>query len=311
MLEALEQGDIALATVDHNGKWLPKADSKYRNEEYYNLKNRGGDEFKLLNTLLKYHLENQQGLNSNSKLGVYIPRYRKEKEELLVERGGVKSKLSSWASNVKASFSSAADDLEEGMPDLDTTFINLDLFDNEITGIPISGKYDLSIDESSENVLLSMMRYMQSAERHKKLIEISPEVRAIQKVVNGDKGGLGKDTIQDMTKASKSDFIDRNLMRYATRKGTSVRAQTANAFIEREFEGKTQAGGLANYKGLNKIMNNLLGLSSMAFFALDIPSALKNSLGARFQSIIYAAGGKNISPVTLGKGTIWGNMTAA
>jgi len=311
MLEALEQGDITLATVDHNGNWLPKADSKYRNEEYYNLRNRGGNEFKLLNTLLKYHLENQQGLNSNSKLGVYIPRYRKEKEEFLVERGGVKSKLSSWASNVKASFSSAADDLEDGMPDLDTTFINLDLFDNEITGIPISGKYDLSIDESSENVLLSMMRYMQSAERHKKLIEISPEVRAIQKVVNGDKGGMGKDTIQDMTKASKSDFIDRNLMRYATRKGASVRAQTANAFIEREFEGRTQAGGLANYKGLNKIMNNLLGLSSMAFFALDIPSALKNSLGARFQSVIYSAGGKNISPMTLGKGTIWGNITAA
>ena len=307
MLEALEQGDLTLATVDHNGQWLPKADSKYRNEEYYNLKNRGGNEFKLLNTLLKYHLENQQGLNSNSKLGVFIPRYRKEKEEIFVERGGVKSKLSSWASNVKASFSRAADDMEDGYnPEIDTTFINLDLFDNEITGIPISGKYDLSIEESSENVLMGMMRYMQSAERHKKLIEISPEVRAVQKVVNGSEGA-----IKDMTKASKSDFIERNLMRYATRKGTSVRAQAVNAFIEREFEGKTQAGGLANYTRLNKTMNFLLGASSMAFFALDIPSALKNSLGARFQSLIYTAGGKNISAMSLGKGTIWGNMTAA
>jgi hypothetical protein len=312
MLEALEKGDLTLATVDHNGNWLPKADSKYRNEEYYNLKNRGGNEFKLLNTLLKYHLENQEGLNRNSRLGIYIPRYRKEKEELLVERGGVKSKLSGWASNVKASFSRAPDDMQDGYnPEIDTTFLNLDLFDNEITGIPISGKFDLDIEESSENVLMNMMRYMQSAERHKKLIEISPEVRAIQKVVNGDKGGLGKDTIQDMTKASKSDFIDRNLMRYATRKGTSVRAQTVNAFIEREFEGKTQAGALADWTRLNKTINNLLGLSSMAFFALDIPSALKNSLGARFQSIIHASGGKDISAASLGKGTLWGNITAA
>jgi hypothetical protein len=114
-----------------------------------------------------------------------------------------------------------------------------------------------------------------------------------------------------MTKASKSDFIDRNLMRYATRKGTSVRAQAINAFIEREFEGKNQAGALAGMTGLNKTVNNLLGLSSMAFFALDIPSALKNSLGARFQSIIYTAGGKDISAMSLGKGTLWGNVTAA
>ena len=307
MSEALEQGDLALATVDHNGNWLPKADSKYRNEEYYNLKNRGGNEFKLLNTLLKYHLENQEGLNRNSRLGVYVPRYRKQTSELLVERGGAKSKLSTWASNVKASFSRAADDLEDGYnPEIDTTFINLDLFDNEITGIPISGKYDLDINDTSDNILMGMMRYMQSAERHKKLIEISPEVRAIQKVVNSEKGA-----IRDMTKASKSDFIDRNLMRYATRKGTSVRAQAINAFIEREFEGKSQAGALAGMTGLNKTVNNLLGLSSMAFFALDIPSALKNSLGARFQSIIYAAGGKDISAMSLGKGTLWGNVTAA
>jgi hypothetical protein len=307
MLEALEQGDLSLANVDHNGNWLPKADSKYRNEEYYNLRNRGGNEFKLLTTLLTYHLENQQGLNRNSRLGVFIPRYRKENRELLVERGGAQSKLSSWASNVKASFSRAKDDMEDGYnPEIDTTFINLDLFDNEITGIPISGKYDLELDETSNDVLMGIMRYMQSAERHKKLIEISPEVRAIQKVVNGSEGA-----IKDMTKASKSDFIERNLMRYATRKGTSVRAQTVNAFIEREFEGKTQAGALADLTGLNKTVNNLLGLSSMAFFALDIPSALKNSLGARFQSIIHAAGGKDISAMSLGKGTLWGNITSA
>lgn len=307
MSEALEQGDLSLATVDHNGNWLPKANSKYRNEEYYNLRNRGGDEFKLLNTLLKYHLENQEGLNRNSRLGIFIPRYRKETKELLVERGGAKSKLSAWASNVKASFAKAKDDMQDGYnPEIDTTFINLDLFDNEITGIPISGKYDLELDETSDDVLMGMMRYMQSAERHKKLIEISPEVRAVQKVVNGSEGA-----IKDMTKASKSDFIERNLMRYATRKGTSVRAQTVNAFIEREFEGKTQAGALANMPGLNKTINNLLGLSSMAFFALDIPSALKNSLGARFQSIIHTAGGKDISALSLGKGTLWGNITAA
>jgi hypothetical protein len=49
----------------------------------------------------------------------------------------------------------------------------------------------------------------------------------------------------------------------------------------------------------------------MAFFAFDIPSALKNSLGARFQSMIEAAGGRNISASSLAKGSVWGNLTAA
>jgi len=305
MKEALEQGDLSLATVDHKGRWLPKPNSKYRNEEYYNIKNRNSDQFELINKILYYHLENQDNLNVNAKLGVEVPRYRREFNETILEGDG-KNKLTAWAKNVKASFAAAKDDFEEGYNQNDITYVNLDMFDNEISGIPISGKYDLDLDETSPDVLMGVMRYMQSAERHKKLIEISPQVRAIQNVVNGEAGA-----IKDMKKASKSDFINRTVNRFATKKGLSVRAKTINAFIEREFEGKSQAGATADMVGLNKTVNNLLGMSSMAFFAFDIPSALKNSLGARFQSMIEAAGGRNISASTLARGTVWGNLTAA
>jgi hypothetical protein len=305
MKEALDKGDLSLATVDHRGKWLPKPNSKYRNEEYYNIKNRDKNQFDLLNKLLYYHLDNQEGLGHTAKLGTFMPRYRKSSYEVITTQG--KDKLTAWAKNVKSTFSRAKDDMEDGYnPEMDVTFVNLDMFDNEISGIPISGKFDLDLDETSDDVLLGMMRYMQSAERHKKLVEISPEVRALQKVVNGEEGA-----IKDMKKASKSDFIDKGINRYATRKGKSVRAQAVNAFIEREFEGKTQAGALAEMTGVNKAANFLLGMSSMSFFALDIASALKNSFGARFQSMIEAAGGTALTPTSLGKGTIWGNMTAA
>lgn len=306
MKEALEQGDLSLATVDYAGRWLPKPNSKYRNEEYYNIKNRNATQFELTNKLLYYHLENQEGLNKNSMLGVYLPRYRKEFNETILE-GDTKNKLTAWAKNVKASFAAAKDDFEQGYnKETDLTYVNLDLFDNEVSGIPISGNYDLDIDETSPDVLMGMMRYMQSAERQKKLIEMTPQVRALQDVVNGEEGA-----IKDMSKASKSDFIERNVTRFATKKGQSVRAKTINAYIEREFEGKTQAGATADMTGLNKTMNNLLGLSSMAFFAFDIPSALKNSFGARFQAMIESAGGKNVSPTSLARGSVWGNLTAA
>lgn len=305
MKEALDKGDLSLATVDHKGKWLPKPNSKYRNEEYYNIKNRDKNQFELLNKLLYYHLDNQEGLGHTAKLGTFMPRYRKSNYEVIATQG--KDKLTAWAKNVKSTFAKAKDDLEDGYnPDIDLTFVNLDMFDNEISGIPISGKFDLDLDETSDDVLLGMMRYMQSAERHKKLVEISPEVRALQKVVNSEDGAT-----KDMKKASKSDFINKGITRYATRKGVTVRAQAINAFIEREFEGKTQAGALADMTGVNKAANFLLGVSSMSFFALDIASALKNSFGARFQAMIESSGGTAITPTSLGKGTIWGNMTAA
>jgi len=299
-------GDLSLATVDHVGRWLPKPNSKYRNEEYYNIKSRNLNQFNLLNKLLYFHLDNQDGLNANAKLGVYLPRFRKEFSETMLN-GDAKTKLASWASNVKASFTRAKDDLEEGYnPEADVALVNLDLFDNETASIPIAGKYDLTPEEASEDVLLGVMRYMQSAERQKKLIEISPEVRALQQVVNGKKGA-----IKDMKKASKSDFLTKGITRFATRKGDSVRSQVINSYIEREFEGKTQAGVTADMVGLNKITNKLLGLSSMSFFALDIHSALKNSFGARWQSMIESAGGENITPTSLAKGTLWGNITSA
>ena len=306
MKEALDKGDLSLATIDHNGKWLPKANGKYRNQEYYNIKSRNLNQFNLINKLLYYHLDNQEGLNANAKLGVYIPRYRKEFSETMLN-GDARTKLSSWASNIKATFGRAKDDLEDGYPpQADVALVNLDLFDNETADIPITGKYDFTPEEASEDVLHGMMRYMQSAERQKKLIEISPEVRSLQQVVNGKKGA-----IRNMKKASKSDFLNKTVMRFATEKGDSVRSQVVNSLIEREFEGKTQAGATADMVGLNKITNKLLGLSSMSFFALDIHSALKNSFGARYQSMIESAGGDSLTPTSLAKGTLFGNITAA
>jgi hypothetical protein len=306
MKEALEMGDISLATVDHAGRWLPKPNSKYRNEDYYNLKRNNKAVFDLSQKLLEIHLRNQDGLNVNARLGVMLSRFRKDSPEIIMS-GDAKEKAKGFIKNAKAMFTRAKDDLEDGYnPEMDVTYMNLDMFDNEVSGIPIAGKYDLDLEETSDDVLLGIMRYMQSAERHKKLVEISPEVRALQKVVNSEIGA-----IKDTTKASKSDFLNYNMTRFLTKKGKSVRAQTINSFIEREFEGKTQAGALSNMPGINKLANNLLGLSSMAFFALDIPSALKNSLGARFQALIYASGGEHITPSSLTKGTFWGNMVSA
>ena len=44
------------------------------------------------------------------------------------------------------------------------------MFDNEAVSVPITGLYNIDIDDVSPDVNESLMRYMFSAERHKKLI---------------------------------------------------------------------------------------------------------------------------------------------
>jgi hypothetical protein len=51
MAEAMRRGDLTLATVDEVGRWLPRPDSKYRNEEYYRMKNTNPAQFNLANKM--------------------------------------------------------------------------------------------------------------------------------------------------------------------------------------------------------------------------------------------------------------------
>lgn len=305
-LEALEMGDVSKATVDELGRWLPKPDSKYRNDEYYRLEKTNKAQFDLLNTLHLYHQQNQEGLNKNSRLGVYLPRFRKDNYESIAS-GEAKDKVTSMIKNFKASFTKAADDYEEGYnAENQVTYVTLDMFDSQVSGIPIMGRADLSIEETSEDTIMGMMRYMLSAERQKKLIEINPNIRAIQKVVNDEVGG-----IKDMKTANKQDFLTRGITNFATRKGRSVRSQVINAMIERELEGKQLVGVTENLAWANKLAGNLMKMSSFAFFAFDAASALKNAFNAQFQSIIAAAGGDNLDMGSLTKGAYWAQFATS
>ena len=50
--------------------------------------------------------------------------------------------------------------------------------------------------------------------------------------------------------------------------------------------------------------------SAFGYFAMDIPSALKNSFGLRIQSMIEAAGGKYFNNVNYAKGVAWSNKVS-
>jgi hypothetical protein len=305
-------------TKDNQGNFLPKSREemskntelsdeekyKYINEKYEAIKN-DAPIFKVLEKLKKHHLRNQEGLSYSSRLYMDIPRYRKSELEV-VETTKLREKgdntLTLLAKRIKDFIRGGADQSGDVMSYEDKwNLVRADMFDNEMTDIPITGLYNIDAQDVSLNVTLSIMRYMHSAERQKQLVRISPVVRAIQNTVNNE-----QNAIKDLNKVNKQEFKNRGILRFLTKKGgENVRKQAVNNLIERELEGKTQKGFTKDVPFLTNFSNLLFKRASFAFFALNIPSALKNSLGMKFQQLIEASTGKYLDHINLQKGNVW------
>lgn len=319
MLDCIERGiGIENATVDMRGEWLPRYDNPdktYINEEYENLRSSSPEKFALLQALIKNHLEFQEGLPYDSRLDLEAPRYRKTQYEVVAGRSAgenlKENRISSFFRNLKQFFVKRSDDLEEGLnAEERETFVKADLFDDDYAKIPITGLYDIENDLVSMDLITSMSRYMQSGIRQRTLIDMLPVARSLQSLIQSPP----YEKIEDPNAIKNMNWLERvgsSLMSPVSGKGANIRADTINAFIEREFEGKNITGFGKNFAPLQKFADGLLNLSSRMFFAFNIPSALKNSMGARFQALIEASGGSNFNWTDYGKGTMWANMVTA
>jgi hypothetical protein len=317
MLEAIQSGrSIEEATVDAKSRWLPKMNSKdqrFINPKYTDLKSSSPAKFALLQELIKQHLKIQEELPYNSRLDLESPRYRKSQYETLSSRtleDNVKQNpISVFFRNIRASWLKAPDDVEEGFnPEDNLTAISADLYDDEFARIPITGMFSLPSDEVTMDLLTSMMRYMQSGVRQKTLLDMMPMAKALQKLVQTPPNVLK----EDLSMVGKGmNYLNRTISSItspSSGKGVNIRAMAINAFIEKEFEGKNNAGWGKSTVGVQKFANNLLSMSSKTFFSFNLPAAIKNSFGARFQSMIEASAGNNFNWADYGKGTVWANM---
>jgi len=311
-----KNGNFQIGTVDNMGKrgyWLPKTveqgakDDKYKNQKFYDLRDNNKDLFKVLEKLIEYHLKNQEGVGGQGKLYLDIPRYRQSRLEALESWKGKRNPITVYAKQARDFFVKAKDDWEKGyeMKEDEYSLVSTDIFDEQVKGIPISGVYDLELDQVSLDVLHSLNRYMLSAEKQKKLIEINPVARALQQVMRDPKTGAYK-SMKDMTKMNKETWMTRNILKPLSKKsGENIRAKAIDNLIEREFQGIQHAGFTKDLKWLNQFSSVLFNRASFGFFALNIPSALKNSFGQMFQTSIEAAAGKYMNPKSYAMGIGW------
>jgi len=313
---------IVGVTVDNRGHFLPKGINdldkslpewdKYVNYQYYELKEKNPRAFTVLEKSVRYHLDNQQGMNQRDKLYLDFPRYTKGNYESIIsksinERGQrLSNGVTQLAKRVRETFQKVKDDAEQGFSyKNENNLVYLDMFDDELSNVPVTGLYDIEVDNVSTDVISGLNRYMLGAEKQKKLIEISPLARAIQDVVNDPANSGG------VVEQVKKNMISRFLMPPRRKKDTTVRARAINNFIEREFEGITMKGWGSDSAALNKVANVLFKNASFQFFALNIPSAMKNHFGAKFQTMIESSAGQYLNPISAGKGEAWASMAMA
>ena len=312
--------------IDNSGNFLPKdlINSPYRNEDYYKLQIENPKLFNVLEKTKEYFLKFQEKKPKKSRLYLQFPRFPKSDLELVQTMGArrydgeKKGFVQQIIQKFKDFFYGSVYDFEKGLnPKLNTfnsknivkQLVKVDRFNVEKHGIPISGLSNMTADETSTDIFTSMLRYMQSLEIQQKLIELNPVAQAIRKNLNGDEAKSILDKVNESNNSNRNLFG--SVVSLKNKTGNSIRKLRFEQFYQREFLGKSNDGWAADSPFAQNITNFLFKQASTAFFALNITSAVKNALGARFQSMIEAVVGKYYTPKTYMQGSTWASKTMA
>jgi hypothetical protein len=328
ILDAVKMGDISKANWDGDN-WLPRLDAidpvtgepltDFISKEFALLKSTKPAEYQLLMKLIEFHLENQQGHDRSDRLGLEIPRYLRTRLETLQRRKNrpinpdtgepVKDNpFSILMDKIKRFFVRSSDDMEEGMNPSEESKIMVytDSLDSDTSKIPVRGLYDLDLEVTSLDVLTGLTRYMYSLDRKAKLVEMNPVARALQSILSDP-----KNTLKETNKYNKRIFKNQNILSKLTKKDRYIRKWAIDNFIEREFEGKVQTGFGSESAFLQSLSSSLMKTSAFGYFALNISSAIKNSMGARMQAMIEGAAGIHYNNRDYARGTLWANKAMA
>jgi LysM repeat protein len=323
-----QTGEIELKVgvhIDNKGQFLPRMftpgdknsakNNKFINQEYMRLKEQSNSaRFQLLELMKEAHLSFQEGKSNKSKLYYDMPRYVLRDNLSRIQAGKFGERYSQVKKGIRQSltdaFGKAVDEVElEHNYERDNNLeeyrlVNTDLNAEEVSYIPVSGIYNIDIENTDPDVVRSMFKYLLSLETQTQLLETLPLVTSIL------------DTLEDPANAPKtpntySKTINRinGKLKQTTKPGASNnRAGQVRSLIEREYYGK-QFSGQGSSVYLDKFVGQLQKLSARASLAINIPSDLKNRYGQIVQNMIESAGGEFITVKDLAKSRLWAAQT--
>ena len=327
-LTAEERNKYVGTVIDNKGNFLPKnmeqgapVDSPYVNKAYYDLKKNNPKQFELLEAIKEWHLENQIGVARPDKLYMELPRYLQEDLEAYQSgqkytrardtasaiAAGAKALVTGKGLDAANKASAQEGDFENNLAnpnaideDLDTVrFVNQSLSNPYTDRLPVKGISNLSVDDTSLNVLKALNTYAYHTEKQRLFNQINPVAKAIVETLEDT-----NNAIKNMQQKQGTHATDRNIWNPSG--SDNIRAGIARALYDREFKGDIYSGGHLDF--LNKITSGIMHAASFNYFALNIPSAIKNYWGALMQANLEAIAGEHMNLMTMGKGKLWGKQ---
>lgn len=324
-----QTGEVELQVgvhVDNKGQFLPRLftsttdpnsakNDKYINKDYMRLKEQPNSaRFQLLELMKETHLSFQDGKSNKSKLYLDMPRYVLRDNLSKLQAGKFGERYSQVKKGItqalKDTWGKSVDEVElEHNYERDNNLeeyrlVNTDLNGEEVSYIPVTGLYNLDIDNTDPDVIRGTFKYLLSLEQQSQLLQTLPLVQSII------------DTLEDPANAPKtpntySKTINKikGKLTFTTKPGASNnRAAQARSLFEREYYGK-QFRGEGSSMYLDKFIGGLQKLSARASLAINIPSDLKNRYGQIVQNMIESAGGGFITVKDLAKARIWASTS--
>ncbi len=293
---------VTVSPLDINAKsfkGLPKSTAegapsdRFINQEYLRIQREDPKLFKALEEIKSQHLSWQQGVDRYAQLGYDFPMLRKHTSESITSGG---NPLSTWWDNTKAFFTRAKDDPDSGYNLRDEIDLTKEgYFDTTPKDrvIPVSGIYNLPLQDVSLDLFHAQAQYLSGLERQKGLTKILPFFNATHDVL----------TDPANTIRTTDDVQTKNLL--GRLGGKNTRAAALYNKMEREFYGQTNTGVFANNKGVNAVINAAFKGASISYLAVQFPSAIANMSVQITQNIIRSASGEQFNPAELIQGSIW------
>lgn len=298
----------------------PNSDlSKYINNDYYAL-TKNADKKRLLELTTEYHLNNQVGIDREQKLYLDLPRYpvastlEKAQRGILTQRwtdriksivNGIKATLSGESREEANLASQQAEDVLEEFtnPDAEQQYEQLTMLQDGVLNpvldkIPIRGIQNLPIERVSYDVLAAVNLYMLQTEKQKVFNKISPLAQAILQTLEDPE--LGAATINNIK--GKMFSVTDAAKAFTSGNDKSVRAAAFRAFFNREFKGQLYSEKHLDW--LNKVTGAITGGASINYFALNLPSAIKNYWGMLWQMNVEAVAGEYFDFGSMAKGKL-------
>ena len=296
-------------TIDVWGNFLPDLsvpNNPFRNEAYFALEKSNPQKFAALNKYNNWYINKQLEAPVNSRLGYQIPRFTKDTLEFVQDVAGKKTSIADrlWRPIQEAAsevITDAADDIEKYSYIAPTLMVS-DFVDDETSQVPIHGISSLVKERVSLNVAFAGIRYVNSITMQRNLIQSNPIAKSFVDVLEGSSDRtLATDSAKNnkhyqmasgVVKGAAAIVMGRNK---GKRGEVSSRFKTVSDMYDREWLGQKLSSSSKSSRAAAKLVGTASKMASISYFAVNIPSALKNRIAAVVQTNIEAVGGNALT----------------